>query len=302
MIKSLFISLFFLFQQTSVSYKLSHDFAPFIKPRSSTVTLEEMMINSLSAPVGWIQGIQYYNPTCAGTSFTTTNIATGVCVKDGNSSSYMQYFVILPNSNPTSYEFYLDTFIDANCTTLSTHTDFGTLDPNFVCYLDNGNDNLSKTIYYYPGKTPPPYPYNGVLTSYVNTDENSNSTCTGTVLKTVILNPDTCYIYYMYNASDPNYPVRSYKTTCDSNTAVINILFSDLECTVPFIFNGTFSTIDNNICLPANIFREQHLPELYLLDSESQFNYENALASCYTGPTVFVRLTTFFDYIFNLFN
>ena len=42
-------------------------------------------------------------------------------------------------------------------------------------------------------------------------------------------------------------------------------------------------------CDAATTFRQNNLPELYLLNSYAQFDYENALATCYLGATSFVR-------------
>ena len=287
MISRFFLSLFFLIQ-TSVALKLSDDFLPFIIPHSSSSSSSSLSVESYNssfvAPLGWIQGIVYNNPTCSGDSFVTTNIALGVCVQDGDSSSYMQYMLINPDTNPTTYEFYMNTFSDSTCSNMITHHDLGTLDPAFVCLQDNGsNDGFSKTVYYYPGETPPLYPYDGVLTNYIS----NNDTCTGTLLKTVILNPSTCYINYMYNSSDVNSNFQRFTTQCNEEYPVFHTIYSDAYCTVPVSVNNTL--YHNAVCQPAALFRQQNgLPEMYLLDSETQFNYETAVATCYTGPTVFV--------------
>lgn len=305
----LFVSLFFIFQKSFFSIKISDEFAPFIKHHTydnSEETLNNLrvedsfVLNNTIIPLGWIQGIQYYNSDCSGTSFVTTNIAMGVCVKDGDNSSYIQYFVINQNSNPTTYEFYIDTFSDDTCTTILTHTDNGWLDPSFICHLDNGNDGISKTVYYYPGETPPPYPYNGVLTSYLD----NNLFCNGTILKSVILNPNTCYLNYKYNESDVNMIFQSYQTQCDITYSLISIFYLDTECSIPTSLNNSIY-FNESTCQSATQFRNKGLPEMYMVDDQNQFNYENVISTCYMGPTVFLKkslLSHMYDFILNIFH
>lgn len=282
----------FLLLSSSFSLSLSeNDFISILKPPSIISNSRKLQFGAGETavpPLGWIQGIQYPNLVCSGTSFATTNFALGVCMKDGEYSSYMHY--ILSDVTPNSFEFYIATFSDGNCTTLIKNLDMGSLDPNFVCYPEK-DVPFSRTFYYYPGSTPPGYPYNGVLTHYVAATETLNAsspstTCYGTVLKSFILNPDTCHTNYAYNASDVHHNYRTYKKVCTEDHPIIDLLFSDSECTVPM---NTTNYWDSIVCQPATTFRENNLPELYLILNESQFDYENAVATCYLGPTTFVE-------------
>lgn len=289
MLSRILFSLFFLLRKSG-SIRLSEEFQHFIKPHFSESASASLRLESYNssfvAPLGWIQGIQYESTTCEGTSFSTTNIALGVCIQDGNSSSYIQYMLISAESNPTVYNFYIDTFSDSNCTTIISNVYYGTMDPNYVCYQDNtGEKMISKTVYYYPGTVLPPYPYNGVLTNYMS----NNDTCSGTLLKTVILNPTTCYTNYNYNSSDLYRNFHSFTIQCNSEHPVINTLYLDYSCSVPASVNNTSYDDEKSVCQTATFFRKYPLPELYLLEDTGQFNYESAIATCYMGPTVFVH-------------
>lgn len=280
----LFASFFFSLVS---SLKLSDEFASMIQIHETPIVSRNLEVLNDTIPLGWMQGIQYFSPTCSGNSFVTTNIALGLCIRDGDSSSYMQYVLLDPLAVPTTYIFYVTTFSDSICNNVITTTNWGSLNPSMVCLPDNGNDGISKTVYYYPGSNPPLYPYNGILTQYHS--NSTGSTCSGEVLKTVILNPTTCFTNMRYNStsSDP-YNYQTYTTQCDAESPLYYTLFSDTDCTVPISINNTIYG-DVPSCQNATDFRKNGLPELYLVDNPAQFNYENAMATCYLGSTVFLR-------------
>lgn len=289
MISHILISFLLMVGSGCSAWVLSDDLRAVLKPlRPDLHKAHAHMRTEITASPGWLQGIQYLGTECAGTSFVTTNIATGVCIRDGVNSSYIQYFYPLTGSEITLYEFSVATFSDGSCTALINDVPQGTMDPNFVCYLDTtGFESTSKTIYYYPGNTPPPYPYNGILTSYIG-----GTNCSGDVIKTVILNPDTCFTNYVYNASATSFKFQSYKTLCDADHPIQTLYFSDAACTVPA---WNYTEYGAQACQPAVEYRLNNLPELYLINTTGQFDYESAAASCYMGPTVFFR--TVYDFL-----
>ena len=114
-ISRILVSCLFLIQSFASSYELSKDLLSIINlyPSSpSSIEIEggrrKLQFgsdpnNTFVAPLGWMQGLSYYNNYCSGTPFITTNIATGVCVQDGLYSSYNQYVTLDSTSYPTVY-------------------------------------------------------------------------------------------------------------------------------------------------------------------------------------------------------
>lgn len=275
--------------------RLDADFVSMLNPfpYSSHKHMQSFKIESnesipFTAPQGWMQGLQYTNTGCSGTSFVTTNIATGVCIKNGDNSSYMQYVLLLPDAVPTVYIFYIADFTDPDCIQMVSNVLLGSLDPTLVCLPDNGG-LFSKTVYYYPGNNPPLYPYNGVLTTYLEPNEVGSTNCTdgigGTLVKTVISNPDTCFTNYNYNASDVQTGFQSYKTTCSAAYPIITTYYTDELCSIP----ANQTTYLDNMCQPAVLFRERGLPEMYMVSDQNQYIYETTISYCYLGPSTFLQ-------------
>lgn len=294
------ITCFSLFHTGIFAVRLDADFISILNPFPYSKQQEQMQQENkqkmnafrmesnesipFTAPQGWMQGLQYTNTGCAGTSFLTTNIATGVCIKNGDNSSYMQYVLLLPDAVPTVYIFYIADFSDPDCIQMVSDAMLGSLDPTLVCLPDNGG-TYSKTVYYYPGTNPPLYPYNGVFTTYLLGDTNCTDGTGGTVVKTVISNPDTCFTNYNYNASDPEYSFQSYTTTCNTEFPIINTMYSDAGCTVPA--NTTWYL--DNMCQWAIHYRERGFPELYMVVDPYQYFYQTVISSCYLGPPTFLQ-------------
>lgn len=280
------------------SMDVSGDMQAVLKPLDASATSRHLQFfnnTGFVAPRGWIQGRQYSGGVCGNSAVYSTNIATGVCIQDGASHAYMQYFTILPDVNPTSYAFYTATFSDASCTTLESETLNGSWDPNYVCLVDNASgSSLSKTVYYFPGTDQPPLPWNGQLNEYYSqTSSNDFSCAEGTVVKTVMMDPGKCFINPLFNASDP-LSYQSYFLSCTPEYPAVLYSYLDDACAYATnLGNNTNILVSTASCVSAATFRAQGLPELYLTNSNAQFNYLAEKSVCYGGPTSFHHATTF---------
>lgn len=115
------------------------------------------------SPSGWLQVLSYPGVTdCSSVSQQTTITALGVCIADGPHSSH----ILFASGTDDGSSIQQESFSDIACTKYSSLTTISGLPISPMCTVDGPNSVLTT---YYPGETPPPFPYSGSMFRYIYT-------------------------------------------------------------------------------------------------------------------------------------